>query len=1018
MQKSLTLKTLLRSPLKTILTFLLIAASSFALFSRVTDYAVTIRETAKAKGFYHGVAALDNTVPDMEMEWFDSSGFRQSIVQEVEDKPWPTKEQLAEFTSLPGVTLEDTRYMTAGLMDQYKRVFEESYDAHGVAFFLLEGTYEGYTEDGLAATLMFGDVKLIAESKDFPLGKSAAINYFIEDELIDGGKNPYSREFWERMKGKRLLVMGNYSSGSVNEEGKMLAFYDETMLEPFRIIDGLGKDFLETEGFSDYKKLKEALDRDIYAYDIVYTSDTRAIPSFNDRKMVVTQGRPLAEGDTDGCVVSELFLNAYDLSVGDTVSVRLGDMLCTQNPLYGTTSRGRPALASGFSDDAVDLKIVGAYRMNDTLEMRISEWDWSYSPSTVFVPKSLLSIKIPDDYETSVGEYSVLIEDARNIESFKEAAEPLAARMGVSLRFSDGGWMNVEKSFGTGALTSFLTAALYVVGAALALLLASYLYVGRNKESYAIMRAMGVPRKKAGGSLVLPFAALSAAAMPIGGAVGLFYTSKAAAGALASLAGGAVEGYVPDAALPAGAIAACLLVELAFATLATLFFLHKMKKMPPLELLQGGTLRAGMGKKAAPDMAGSMAAPARVDVAGIPAAGGAANGKGYSTPRHATSFVLRHIRRSVGKTAVSLALTAALTTGLGVFTLARLTYRDAFHKVEVKVTAMDFSSSAAMELSAKLSMAKGFYGCSTFSVRTNGMDLKTPMVFTNDLNRYMEGGHTSYTVDYADGYDASALNSDSPVCLIGERLAERLGINAGNEVALLSDVKYAALKTAYEDERELQKYVDRETIMYQVIGTVSSADSTANERVYAGINWTMEELYGQKFSFGYCEFILADNGKVDEADRVLANLKNSNSKYANKASYYIDSEALKDVTRIRTLLEALFSIAVAAAVLIGMAGYLLIILQSAKKAALLRILGVTKKYARCMLVLEQILLCVAGIILVAGSLMLYSPELFARGAQTLAICYALYFLGCLCGAAAAAVHVTRGRVLELLQVQE
>lgn len=51
MKKSSALKTLLRSPLKSLLTFLLIAAASFALFSRVTDYAITTREAGKAESF-------------------------------------------------------------------------------------------------------------------------------------------------------------------------------------------------------------------------------------------------------------------------------------------------------------------------------------------------------------------------------------------------------------------------------------------------------------------------------------------------------------------------------------------------------------------------------------------------------------------------------------------------------------------------------------------------------------------------------------------------------------------------------------------------------------------------------------------------------------------------------------------------------------------------------------------------------------------------------------------------------
>lgn len=89
MRKHMGLKILLRAPLKTLLTFLLITSASFALFFRVTDYAVTTRETAKAESFYNGVAALDNTVPDMLQTDDSVDGLSYGIIHEMEDKAWP-----------------------------------------------------------------------------------------------------------------------------------------------------------------------------------------------------------------------------------------------------------------------------------------------------------------------------------------------------------------------------------------------------------------------------------------------------------------------------------------------------------------------------------------------------------------------------------------------------------------------------------------------------------------------------------------------------------------------------------------------------------------------------------------------------------------------------------------------------------------------------------------------------------------------------------------------------------------
>ena len=145
------------------------------------------------------------------------------------------------------------------------------------------------------------------------------------------------------------------------------------------------------------------------------------------------------------------------------------------------------------------------------------------SPATIFVPASLLPVEVPKDHEIRMGDFSVFIEEPHNIEEFRAAAELMAAEMGIALRYSDGGWSGIKDNLDTGSLASLLTTVLYILGAVLALLLAVYLYIDRNKKSYAIMRTLGVPGKKAGISVTLPFVILSIFAIPVGSITGLFY---------------------------------------------------------------------------------------------------------------------------------------------------------------------------------------------------------------------------------------------------------------------------------------------------------------------------------------------------------------------------------------------------------------------------------------------------------------------------------------------------------------
>lgn len=1028
MRKTIALKSLLRAPVKTLLTFLLIAAASFALFSRITDCAVTMREMAAARDVYHGAAALDNTVPDRIVIEYTSDG-GTAAVNKTEDKPWPTEAQLHEFSTLPGVTLADMRYMTAGRIGDYKRLVGE--DGLGsAADFVLEGTYDGYEDipdEDSEIQLIFKDVTALAGGMELKDDEPVAIKATVIEDMGEE-KTPYPREFFDGIeKGRRFLLVGSYNVIT----GKNLEL--DPGEKSLKSIDGLGEDYLGTEAFAYYQGKIAAINQSLFTYDMVYTSDMRAIPRFNERNMVMAEGRALTAEDADACVVSERFLEEYGLSVGDRITVKLGDKLFHQNAVYGATADNENEL-SDFTVDA-ELEIIGAYRFTDDANMRVSEFKWAYSSSTVFVPASLLSVEIPADYEFSPGEFSVFAEDALDIETFRESTELFAAQMNLALRFSDGGWFGVKDSFETGFLTSFLTAVLYGIGAVLALFLAVYLYIKRNQNVYGIMRTLGASALKARNAVVLPLSVISVSAVIIGGMAGSFYTMGTVEKALAAITIDDSAGYRLDASVSVWTIALCLCLEAGFILAVTVFFLRKMGKTPPLDLLWENTGRIRFEKKQkwkvvkketadSSSDAGTLAV-VRLDAAKVSAAGMMTADRTYRAFRQVSAYIFRHMRRGIGKTMVSLIIMVLLASGIGMFELTKLAYEDAFQEIDVKGRALDFSSSSILEMSGS-DLLDELYCYGGFTVRTDDKELHTQMTFTNNMDRYLEN---KGKIAYAKGYGSSDFESDEAVCLIGSGLAETLGIRPGDEIALISDGFYSTIKEMYKNnevilsavadgEQSLASAVEQRTVAYQVIGVIESDNIEVSGNIFAGINDNMEGVYGQPFPCSFCEFTLSDNERLEQLDSMLSGQKTNGGKYAPMASYYIDSEGLKNVERICSLLESLFPIAITAAVAIGLLASGLVILQSAREAAFLRILGVTKKRARCMLAVEQILLCAAGIVFVACGLALYSPGLFARSKETLAFCYILYFLGCLCGAFAAAVHVTRGRALELLQGRE
>jgi len=118
------------------------------------------------------------------------------------------------------------------------------------------------------------------------------------------------------------------------------------------------------------------------------------------------------------------------------------------------------------------------------------------------------------------------------------------------------------------------------------------------------------------------------------------------------------------------------------------------------------------------------------------------------------------------------------------------------------------------------------------------------------------------------------------------------------------------------------------------------------------------------------------------------------------------------------LIKILHTVTMTVSALIAAGLGALMVLQSAKEAAIMRVLGVTKRVARSMLCGEQALLCLLGLTLGLGSLAILRGHVSAAFTGPALGCAGLYLAGCLIGAWQGARSVTDRAPLELLQVKE
>ncbi|MCL2019550.1 MAG: FtsX-like permease family protein [Oscillospiraceae bacterium] len=1076
-------KTLLRTPVKTAVTFLLIAAASFALFSRVTDYAVTSREMNNVVNFYHGVVALNNNVPDSFTMYHQSKmpGTDANKGWYNTDRP-PTPleaKQIEVISNLPGVALAETRYMTGGVIHDYERFYrygDINFGFNYLARYIIQGTLAEIDLQGLTCNLYFEDSEVLGGN--YPLSEVSAqlaksdtapdgISGFSGDvfnvlfrvgergtsslsapndpDVVYFHNSPYDEEFLEGLEvGKSYTFVGLYSElePTFTRLGDMDTLHYFNFAETAELQN-------DPENLQRLNNLADIMEKDLHTFDVVYATDMRAIPRVNEQGMVLQEGRFLVPGDAENkvpvCVVSSYFFEKNNLSLGDKLEIELGDKLFMQHAGMGAITHIPER--SWNTLETIEFEIVGVYTDTESPHQRASSLYWTYHPATIFVPMSFLPVEIPADHEVWAGEFSVLIENADGITAFFEAAPPVtdwvselswdytlphwdwekdeeihysgSAAVTAKWRFSDLGWSRVQGSIATSEMTSLLTALFFTLGAVLASLLAVQLYIGGNKKTYAIMRALGMPRKATARTIAMPFALLSVFGVFVGGVTGLLYTWLKISQSIENLSV-KLGIYNMNTTIPFVVIMLCLLGMIGLITLFTVIALRKMSKIPPLILLQGEVIRvatfkpSGLQEPAQRTVnAVSVALPTKshspVQSTVSPTSPSPITHR-YSAFRHMTRYTSKHMLRVFPKTITSLLLAFVLMGAIGFLAITKLFYTDLSAEVAVVSTTTNFSTAAVEELFTSELLNDDLYYSSDYVVFWgDDTEFAYPLTLTNDFEKTLEALGGNYIIEFAEGYENtdffkvdSFLANESELCVIGVDFGAKPG-----DIITLWGSNYT---------------VGIEAVYYKVAGVIKSEFDDLRdigERIYAPMSGAvLSANMGEHFLINYSEFTLADNEKAPELLVFLDELRNDSRNYSISAEYTTDTTELENIKRVRDLLTLLFPIAVTAAVLIGLTAPALLILQSSKEAAILRVLGTTKKRVRCMLTIEQVALCIIGIILAAGGLLVYNYSLFTQSAETLALCGVLYLLGCVCAGLAASVSVTKRKVLELLQVKE
>ena len=556
------LKSLYRSPLRSLLSLLLLAAAAFLFLYNLSEYSVAEGEYREAKSHYEGVLTVEEQpMPDY------TDNLRDYFLLTDETNPGNTygmpeyadfhqksleADLIAALGALPHISRVEKRYLTAGVSSAYVRLdtdthyfpyFARAVLAATVKYHMTEYTTDSRTQVASWETVVLEDVEVLGgepvwlEGQELQTVKLHTFKDAYRDQFFawdgDGDystrscmycvdKHLFAGDADVLQPGRRvLLVLRNNCLDQyvASKEGYQEAFPsayrhvfyvgDDSLADwwpYFTDIAELPENWLETEEFAELRELIRVTNDDAHTFDVVYCDDMAAQRRAADGFIVCEEGRFLTPEDAGQpvCVVNTDVLDAYGLKVGDSVTLDLGNYLSEQYAPLGAVASNRGRQNTAYT--AQTFTIVGAWRDLSEGNHPFRERYWCWSNNAIFVPTSFLpECRNAEGHAFKPSEVSFVVGNAEEITAFVEECLPQVEAMGLTYSFSDSGWLLVAKDLML-ARSLARTKLLIFSGAALfALVLTVWLFIGRKKREYGIFRALGMPVRQAAGRLFVPF---------------------------------------------------------------------------------------------------------------------------------------------------------------------------------------------------------------------------------------------------------------------------------------------------------------------------------------------------------------------------------------------------------------------------------------------------------------------------------------------------------------------------------
>ena len=379
-------------------------------------------------------------------------------------------------------------------------------------------------------------------------------------------------------------------------------------------------------------------------------------------------------------------------------------------------------------------------------------------------------------------------------------------------------------------------------------------------------------------------------------------------------------------------------------------------------------------------------------------------------------YLCRLLGRNPGRSLLSLLLAGLLAFAFGVLTVLRGIYGELYQNVEVKPVitgGLDYKRAEKIAESGYVRDPYYEFVCQDAMVEM----VNTEIIFVNRMDR-----RVMLPVLWAEGLDeVTVFSSDERYCVITQSFADSLGVGLGDKIRVneannwwnhLSNFGLDPLKPG---ETVMDRRDARRPFL-EVAGIIQTDVPDATTYI-AVRNWQRYSFlyYESPFGLDMAEYTLLDYHKATEFSDYAKELISRSEK---TTQLRMDTSYADQLYKIHRLIEELYPLAIAAALLLGGVLPGLIVLHSSKEISILRALGVRTRDCVILYTLSQVLCALAGLVLgIATVMVALRPEL-GEVIVPFAIYLAAHLAACALGSGVFAWLCARKRVLEQLQAKE